>query len=100
MESPLKFTSRVVQSPSDNRPVRIKYFGSFVQKGYFNKTTRMEKKVNELLENIDEVALLMAGVLEFITIRSAEDAKKYIEIARDNIDIDKIDFIYDKWKSY
>jgi len=94
----MKFTNRVVQSPTDNRPVRIKYFGSFVQKSNFNKTTKMEKKVNELLENIDEVALLMAGILEFITIRSAEDAKKYIETARDNVDIDKINFIYGAWK--
>ena len=81
------------------RPVRIRYFGAFVQKKNFSKIVRMEKKVKELLDNIDDVALLMIGVLEFTHVKSAVDAIRLIETARDNVDVDKIDFIYDAWKN-
>ena len=37
--SPLKFAKQVFEDPKNDRPVRIKYFGVFVQKFIFNKNT-------------------------------------------------------------
>ena len=46
--SPLKFTNRLIQSPKDNRPVRIRYFGAFVQKTKFNKSLKLNNMVDIL----------------------------------------------------
>jgi len=98
--SPLKFLKKVVTDPADERPVRIMYFGVFAQKlGKKNKSSRMEKRIKKLLDNIDEVTVVMGVMLQF-PIRSAASAKKIIEEARDSGDIEKIEMIWNAWLEY
>lgn len=96
--SPLKFVRKVVEHPSDMRPVRIMYFGVFMQKlGKHNKAKRMERKVNKMLENIDEVALIMSTQLGFI-VKSADSAKRILNDALESKDVEKIDLIWNEWQ--
>lgn len=97
--SPLKFTNRLIQSPKDNRPVRIRYFGAFVQKTKFNKSLKLNNMVDILLDNIEEVLIIMVSILHF-PISSTESAKNIIESARDSNDFDKLKMIWDAYMEY
>lgn len=97
--SPLKFTNRVVQHPTDMRPVRIMYFGVFTQKTKKNKLSRMEMMVEKLLDNMEEVVVVMGAMLQF-PITTVEGAEKIINDAKDSNDYDKIKMIWDAWQEY
>ena len=97
--SPLKFTNRVVKDPVDPRAVRIMYFGVFTQKPGKNKRNRMEKQVEALLENMDEVIIVMGAMLQF-PVSTMEGAKRILTDARDTDDYEKIKMIWDAWHEY
>jgi len=95
--SPLKFAKRIITDPSENRPIRIRYFGAFIEKVTKTKQILFEKKVVILLANIDEVTLIMGTTLGFI-ITSSFGAAKIIQQASDDKDHEKINMIFDAWK--
>ena len=97
--SPLKFTNRVIQHNTDMRPMRIMYFGVFMQKIKKNKANRMSGMIEVLLENIDEVTIVMGAILQF-PVTSVAGAEKIINSARDTNDYDKIKMIWDAWQEY
>ena len=95
--SPLKFAKRIITNPGDTRPVRIRYFGVFVEKPIQTKLLTFEKRIVILLANIDEVTLIMGAILGFI-VPSSFSAAKIIQQASDDKDYEKINLIYDTWK--
>jgi len=97
--SPLKFAKRVFEDPNDNRPVRLKYFGVFVQKPIFNKKTRMERLLSDLRKDMLTTLVVMGSVLEF-PITSSQAAEKIIEDAEKSEDYHKIKMIWDALMEY
>ncbi len=95
--SPLKFAKRIITDPSETRPVRIRYFGVFIQKVTKTKQIIFEKKVVILLANIDDVTLIMGATLGFI-VPSSFSAARIIQQASDDKDYEKINMIFDAWK--
>ena len=95
--SPLKFAKRIITDPGDSRPVRIRYFGVFVEKPTKTKSVMFDRKVVILLANIDEVTLIMGATLGFM-VPSSFSAAKVIQQASDDKDYEKIDLIFDTWK--
>jgi len=83
------------------RPVRIRYFGVFLQKERLNKQLKLSPMINVLLDsnNIDNVFLTMITRLEF-PISKKESAIKIIEDAGKSKDYDKVRMIYDAWREY
>jgi len=97
--SPLKFTKRVIENPQDDRPVRIKYFGVFVQKPIFNKNTRMKKLLEDLRKDMKLTVFVMASILQF-PVSNEEQAKHIIDLAEETDDFEKIKMIWDVLKEY
>ena len=97
--SPLKFTNRIVKHNMDMRPIRIMYFGVFMQKERKNKKNRMNRFVEELLNNMDEVIIVMGSTLQF-PISTMKGAEKIINDANDSDDYEKIKMIWDAWQEY
>ena len=97
--SPLKFAKKVFEDPKDDRPIRIKYFGVFVQKPVFNKDTRMKKLLEDIRKDMTITLVVMINVLEF-PITNSESAKKIIDLAEEQDDYDKIRMIWDALSEY
>lgn len=97
--SPLKFAKKVFEDPKDNRPIRIKYFGVFVQKPIFNKVTRMKKLLEDIRKDMVTTLVVMINILEF-PITNSESAKKIIDTAEEQNDYDKIRMIWESLKEY
>jgi len=100
VKSPFKFTNRVIRDISDDRPVRLRYFGVFTQKNYYyNKKYRINKMVDVLLENIKDVTIVMGAVLGF-QVNGRQGAEDIIETAREQHDYDKVKLIYDAYMEW
>jgi len=97
--SPLKFANRVIRDPYDERPVRIRYFGVFVQKTSYNKENKLRDMVKTLLNNINDVLVVMASTLGY-DIDKAKNAKRIIDDATRDKDFEKIRDIYNAYKEY
>jgi hypothetical protein len=97
--SPLKFAKKVFEDPKDNRPIRIKYFGVFVQKPIFNKVTRMKKLLDDIRKDMVATVVVMGSVLQF-PVNSDESAKKIIDLAEETDDYDKIRMIWESLREY
>lgn len=97
--SPLKFAKKVFEDPRDDRPVRIKYFGVFVQKPVFNKDTRMKKLLEDIRKDIPTTLVVMVSILQFPIINS-ESAKKIIDTAEEQDDYEKVRMIWDALSEY
>lgn len=99
INAPFAYLKYLVTSPTIEEGVRLPYVGAFCQKGnYKNKTMRVEKRKNILLDpdNIVDVAMMMQTTLgfEFPTIGSAKDI---IEAAWKFGDNEKINMIWAGW---
>jgi hypothetical protein len=97
--SPLKFTKRVIEDNNDNRAVRIRYFGVFTQKPIFNKTTRMEKLLEDLRKDMDVTTLVAISILNF-PVSNSESVKKIIDAAEESGDYAKIRMIWNALQEY
>jgi hypothetical protein len=97
--SPLKFAKKVFEDPKDDRPIRIKYFGVFVQKPIFNKDTRMKKLLEDLRKDIPATLVVMASILEF-PIATADSVNKILDLAEETDDYDKVRMIWDALQEY
>lgn len=97
--SPFKFVNRVIRDPKDDRAVRIKYFGVFVQKDNSNKSYKYNYMSEVLLQNITDVFVVMNSMLGF-QLKHVKTAKRIIEEARDTKDYDKLKMIYDAYMEY
>lgn len=101
--SPLKFAKRKITDDVDNRPIRIRYFGVFVQKEHYTKETkRMEKRIRELLKNIQEVTIAMMVLLGYSLPRTTakDSATRIIREAEKAKDYEKINDIYSAWQEF
>ena len=101
--SPLKFAKRKITDDVDNRPIRIRYFGVFVQKEHYTKETKqMEKRIRELLKNIQEVTVAMMVLLGYSLPRTTakDSATRIIREAEKAKDYEKINDIYSAWKEF
>ena len=96
---PLKFAKEKMERPTNNRGIRIRYFGLFTQKHIINKDYLYTLRTNILLENINEVGIMMGSVLEF-PISNADSAKNIISEAYEKKDYDKLQLIWDEWSYY
>ena len=99
VDSPFKFTSRIIQDPYDKRPIRLRYFAVFVQKKVYDKESKLRDMIKTLLNNIQDVLVVMASTLGY-SISKTESAKRIIEEARDSKDYEKIKDIWDAYKEY
>ena len=97
--SPLKFTKRVFEDPRDDRPIRIKYFGVFVQKPIFNKNTRMKKLLEDLRKDLATTMVVMGSILYF-PVSTFEDVVKIIDKAEADDDYEKVRMIWDALEEY
>ena len=97
--SPLKFTKKVIEDPNDDRPIRIKYFGVFVQKPIFNKDTRMKKLIEDLRKDMVATSIVMGAILHF-PVPTTESAKHIIDMAEEQDDYDKVRLIWDALQEY
>ena len=97
---PLKFTKRIMADYNDERPIRIRYFGAFVQKDFYNKETKVSSMLEEMLDdkNIESVFIIMVSVLGFPT-ASIDGAKRIIQLAEESKDYEKIKYIWEAWRS-
>jgi hypothetical protein len=98
---PIKFTKRVMADPSDNRPVRIRYFGAFIQKELYTKATKRNDRLKAMLkpENIESVFIVMVSVMGFPT-SSIDGAINILKSAEETKDYEKIEEIYSTWLSF
>jgi len=97
--SPLKFTRDIISDDVDERPIRIRYFGAFIQKKNSNKSSRMNTMFEVLYNNIEDTFIVMVSLLGF-QLKNKDSARKTLETARDQKDYDKIKMIYDAYKEY
>ena len=97
--SPFKFVNRVIRDPYDERPVRIRYFGVFVQKTSYNKENKLRDMVKTLLNNIGDVLVVMASTLGY-DIDKTKSAKRIIDDAVKDKDFEKIRDIYNAYREY
>jgi hypothetical protein len=88
---PLKFAKRRMEDPNDERPIRIRYFGTFVMK--LGKTKTRINKFKEIYRSYDRYKDIIGSYGYDV---STEDIFKYnvqsISIKR----ISLVDEIYDK----
>lgn len=96
---PIKFAKSKMENPTNNRPIRIRHFGLFTQKHVLNKDYLFELRVKALLDNIFDVAIMMASVLDF-TIVNEESARRIITLAHETKDYEKLQLIWDEWSYY
>ena len=96
---PLKFAKDRMTDISDDRPIRIRYFGAFVHKHMQTKKFKYETRASILIENIEDVAIMMATILGFQLV-NFNSAKKIIEDSVQQKDYEKIKLIWDEWESY
>ena len=97
--SPIKFTKRVMEDHADDRAVRIKYFGLFVQKPIFNKNTRLNKLLVDLRKDMVATSIVMAAILHF-PVPTVESAKRILDEAERTDDLDKIKMIWSSLQEY
>jgi hypothetical protein len=97
--SPLKFTKRVFEDPKDDRPIRIKYFGVFVQKPIFNKNTRMKKLLEDIRKDLPTTLIVMGSILHF-PVSTLEGVVKIIDLAEETDDYEKVRMIWDAVTEY
>ena len=97
--SPLKFTKKVINDPTEERPVRIRYLGAFVQKATRSKDTRFTKMVGDLENDIVSTAVVMATILHF-PMKDVESARNIINLAKETKDYEKVRLIWDTLKEY
>lgn len=98
-EYPFKFAKERMSDPSDDRPIRIRYFGVFTQRKLKNKDVIMKYRTSALLDNIEDVTVMMATILDFV-VPTFESAKKVIEKAYEEKDYDKLHMIWEGWRDY
>lgn len=96
---PFKFAKEKMENISDDRPIRIRYFGIFRHKYMKNKKYILRRKSDIMIENLEDVAVMMSTTLGFI-IKDFDSAKRIINEACDAEDYDKIELIWDGWNKY
>jgi hypothetical protein len=96
---PIRFTKEIIENTLDDRPIRIRYFGAFTQKYISDKDLIMSVRVKHLLNNLEDVAIMMATTMEFI-IPKISSAKKIIEDIVKTKDYEKLNLIWEEWKLY
>ena len=99
VDSPFKFTSRIIQDPYDDRPIRLRYFAVFVQKESYNKEKKLKDMIKTLLDNIQDTLVIMASSLGY-DIDKSDSAKRIIKDAVKAKDYEKIKNIWDAYKEY
>jgi len=100
VNSPFVYLKYLVTSSNIEEGLRIPYFGAFCQKGgYKNKTMRIENRVKELLDNLEEVASMMVSTLGFELV-SPNSAERILKDALSSKDYDKINMIWNGWVEY
>ena len=96
---PMKFTKRIMEHPSDSRPVRIRYFGVFTQKNKHNKDTHMKDYYDKLMNNIPDVTIAMVTLLGY-ELATYDSTRNVLDLALKTRDYEKIQDIYNAWKEY
>jgi hypothetical protein len=100
VDSPFAYLKYLVTSPDKEEGLRIMYLGAFSQKGnYKNKGMRTQVRARLLLEEIDEVAIMMATTQGFV-VPTVDSAKAIIEKAIESGDNEKINLIWNGWEEY
>ena len=96
---PLLFTKRRMEDPLEDRPVRIRYFGAFVQKNIKNKKFLMSKKKEVLLKNVDElfVAMMSTGRHDDV---SKDDILDMLNLNEEEGGPLIVDDLWGIWKEY
>jgi hypothetical protein len=89
---PLLFAKQKMVDPDDIRPVRIRYFATFVQKYYHNKLTLKKKAAIENKLDTDPNALLFLQKLDpsLQTVKQAKLKISLIFMSKDNSEINEI----------
>ncbi len=82
VRSPLKFVKRRMEDEEDQRPIRLRYFGVFVQKEMVNKPMVNKGRITEMCKNIRRCAY----------------TKKELNTMYDNGEFAKIKAAYVAWK--
>ena len=99
VDSLFKFVNRVITDPCDKRPVRLRYFGVFMEKEKMNKKMKAEHVVKLLLDNIQDTLVVMASTLGY-DVSTAKGAKAKIERALAEKDYEKLTDIYNAYKEW
>jgi len=99
VDSLFKFVNRVVTDPCDRRPVRLRYFGVFMEKEKSNKDMKAKYVAKLLLDDIQNVLVVMASILGY-DIDKAISAKAIIERALEEKDYEKLTDIYGAYKEW
>ena len=96
---PIRFAKEIIENTLDDRPIRIRHFGVFTQKYISDKDFIMSVRVKHLLNNIENVAIMMATTMDFI-IPKISSAKRIIEDIVKTKDYEKLNLIWEEWKLY
>jgi len=96
---PIRFAKEIIENTLDDRPIRIRHFGVFTQKYISDKDLIMSVRVKHLLNNIENVAIMMATTMDFI-IPKISSAKRIIEDIVKTKDYEKLNLIWEEWKLY
>ena len=95
---PLKFAKRRIEDDYDYRPIRIRYFGTFVQKEKIKK--EMRNQIHKMREDLDTVEYVLHSILGHEDIITKESAAIYLTDLYSDNDIDKIKEIWDAYCEY
>lgn len=95
--SPLRFASRVVSDPCDDRPVRIRYFGILTLKHPEGKTNMFKHRVEVMLNDITKMMILLDSMGFIIT--SPESVKGILKSAIKEKDYEKLQMIWDEYET-
>jgi len=92
--SPLRFTRNVISTRDDYRPIRIRHFGVFTLKRWYNKAIEdINEMYKVMMMHIDYVYMIMASLLGF-QLKDVDSAKRVLKDALDSNDTDKMKFIF------
>ena len=92
---PLLFAKRIMMDPDDNRPIRIRYFGAFVQKYLCNKTFfKKLHRLQALLLTDDRVLLIIQSIDS--SIETVREARIYLNTMVSMNQFEKLIKVVDK----
>jgi hypothetical protein len=83
---PLLFAKRRMEDDNEDRPIRLKYFGVFLQKFVKTKEHLMQKRHEYLVKNISTVFEAVVSTGRFDHMTSEQDLIRILNYMLDNRD--------------
>lgn len=97
---PFLFAKRRMEDDNDDRPIRIKYFGVFVQKYIKTKNFLMGKRYKILIDNLSEVFEAVCSTGKYFEIENETDLASLLSEMKEQENNEGVAKVYSIWQEY